>query len=272
MARTVFGGVMSAWVVQTVAADSLSTGAQAVILPTTSTTLTVYDGPSGTALTDLLDATGNPATSVPITAGSPYIPQFSGPDGVDRVWAPAADGTWLPIPRFDEGGTGGGGGATGDVLLAGGNVHEYTDSQSPPWLILRRPNDGTSSSAWQNMLEVRYYDTTSGTYRLGFYVNEKGLLRTRGTSPSDTEARFMAHPGKGPAVAIMEATLDDNTKKLFQVFTGSALFNVGVQVPYLTNPVGQRLYFGTADPATDPAYATFRPRTGDGWLDYNGEA
>lgn len=267
MARTEFGGVMAAWIINHTATET-GIGPDLLTLPPTGVTVDVYDAPGGAQLTDLLDLDGNTISTLTLPDGDAYLPRFFGPDGLDRVWIQAATGAWLPVPRFDETVAT----AVGDVSLAGGNVQEYADSQAEPWLILRRPDDGTDSSTWPNMLEVYYWDTGSSQYRLGFYLNEKGLLRARGTTPSDVAARFMAHPTQGSTTAILETTLSDNTQKLLQVFTTQVVSNVGMQAPYVANPAGERLYFGSADPATDAAYASHRPRAGDAWLDYNGEA
>lgn len=271
MARYDFGGVMAAWVVSTAAADDeFGAGVQALVLPNETSNLTLYDAPNGTQVTDLLDVNGVAISTVPVPAGDPYIPKFSGPDGVQVLWTQSDSGHWLPMPRFDDGsGTGTGGGGTGDVQLSGANTYEYADSQSAPWLLIKRPNDNSDSSVWQNMIEVQFWDNTTSQYRQGWYVNEKGLLRTRGTTPSDVVARFMAHPSQSANVPVLEIALNDNTVKLAQFFTGKVILSVPITVPYLVNPLGERLYWGTGDPSTDPAYADYRPDIGAGWVDYN---
>ena len=268
MARNTFGGVMASWAVSS--ADI--SGVNAVVLPGTAVTLTIYDAPDGAVITDMLDADGAAMSELVLPAGNPYIPKFSGPDGVATLWVQAAAGSWLPVPRFDDGTTaGGGGGGVGDVLLAGGNAFEYANSQDPdPWLRVDIPDDASDSSAWSNRLEFRFWDDTTSQYRHGFHVNEKSLLRTRGTTPTDVPVRFMAHPAQAAGTALVELTLSDNTQKLFQQLLSLAVFGTGVQVPYVQNPNGERLYFGSADPNTDAAYANHRPRTGDAWFDYNG--
>lgn len=269
MARFSFGGVMAAWVVSTAAADDeFGAGIQALVLPNETSSLTVYDGANGSQVTDLLDAGGAAVSTISVPAGDPYIPKFSGPDGVEVLWVESAAGHWLPMPRFDDGtGTGGGGGA-GDVVLAGGNSYEYDDSLSTPWLLLKRPDDNSDSATWQNMVEVQFWDNSTSQYRSGWSVNEKGLLRTRGTTPNDVVARFLAHPSQDDAVPVLELTLDDTATKLAQFFTGSVVLTVPITVPYLANPLGERLYFGTQSPND----GDFPPNSGDAWLDYNGDA
>lgn len=275
MARYQFGGVMAAWLVSTVPDEALGEGIEVVTLPTDSTTLEIYDAPdgAGSLVTDLLDENGNPVSEISVPAGDPYIPRFQGPDGVQSLWVQSATGRWLPLPRWDDGAGDGGGDDDGEqyVKLEGGNEHEYEDSQSPPWLIIRRPNDSTDSTQWSNMVEFHFWDSTTNQYRLGFYLNEKGLLRTRGVTPTDVPVRFMAHPNQGSNTAVVEVTPSDNTIKLIQLFLSQAVFRIPVVVPYLVNPLGERLYFGTADPATDPAYEDHRPDIGSGWIDFLGE-
>lgn len=270
MARFDYGGVMAAWIVSTVASDEeFGTGTKALLLPAEDAALDIYDAPDGSLVTDFLDAAGVAVSTIVVPAGTGTIPRFSGPDGAEALWVQNFDASWVPMPRFTTDGTGTGAGGAGDVLLAGGNSHEYANSQSPPWLILKRPNDNSASTAWKNMVELWYWDNATSTYRLGFYVNEKGLLRTRGVTPSDVVARFMAHPSQSVTAAILEATLDDNAVKLFQVTTASVVINLPVIVPYLVNPKGERLYWGTGDPVTDPAYANYRPDVGAAWINYN---
>lgn len=268
MARSEFGGTFAAWIVTT--GTAAGDGSLPVVLPSSPVTLTIYDNPDGAVVTDLLDEGGAPVTSISVAAGSAYIPRFSGPDGLTSLWVQEAGGRWLPIPRWDPGTDPGGG--SGDVVLAGDNSYEYPDSQQPPWLQIDVPDDGSLSSGWSNRLEVRFWDNTTSQYRHGFHVNEKGLLRARGTTPNDVPARFMAHPAQTLATAILELTPSDNAIKLAQFFLDRAVFTIGVTLPYVTNPGGERLYFGSADPNTDAAYADHRPRVGDGWVDYNGEA
>lgn len=265
MARFEFGGVLAAWVVTTADAGD---GTQTVILPPAATTVPIYDAPDGVEVTDFLDETGAPVSAISVAGGDPYFPRFQGPDALATLWFQSSGGRWLPVPRWDDG-TGTGGGGTGDVELAGGNSHEYPDSQSPPWLIVKRPNDNSDSSVWSNLLEIQYWDSTTSQYRNGFHVNEKGLLRTRGTTPADVPARFMAHPSQETAVPLVEVTLSDNTVKLLQVFLSQAVFQVPVVVPYVVNPLGERLYWGTADPNEDAAYASHRPNLGAAWINYN---
>ena len=267
MARNVFGGTLASWAVSSADVGGVAT----VVLPASATPLTIYDAPAGAVVTDMLDADGAAISEIVLPPGDPYIPQFSGPDGVATLWVQAASGAWLPVPRFDDGTTTGGGGGTGDVLLSGGNTFEYPNSQDPdPWLRVDVPDDASASGSWSNRLEFRFWDTTTSQYREGAYINEKSLLRTRGTTPTDVPVRFMAHPSQTAATALFELTPRDNTIKLFQQFLALAKFGTGVQVPYLENPAGERLYFGTANPNTDAAYAAHRPRTGDAWFDFNG--
>lgn len=268
MARTEFGGVFAAWLVRSVDADeALGLGTKAVILPPTETELPVYDAPSGALVTDFLDEAGAAASTISIPSADPYIPRFSGPDGLTALWTQAESGRWLPIPHYTT--NGGTSSATGDVMLEGGNVHEYADSQSVPWLIVKRPNDNSDSSLWDNMLEFQYWDNATSQYRLGFHLNEKALLRVRGTTPNDVPARIMAHPDQTSVTALFELTLSDNTVKLLQAFLDIVSFSVPVMVPYLVNPLGERLYWGTADPNEHTAYTNYRPDIGSGFINYN---
>lgn len=99
MARTDFGRSFAAWLVST--STDPDTGVETVIVPSTSTTLQIYDAPdgSGTLVSDFLDASGNPVSEIVVPAGTPYIPKFSGPDGMDVLWVQAATSEWLPIPH-----------------------------------------------------------------------------------------------------------------------------------------------------------------------------
>jgi hypothetical protein len=268
MARYEFGGVMAAWIVSTVPGDP--EGTEFVTLPAGPTTLEIYDAPDGELVADFIDENGNPTAEITIPDGDPYIPRFQGPDGAESLWVQAANGRWLPLPRWDDGS--GAGGDPDTVKLSGGNVYEYEESNVGPWLVVRKPDDNSDSTDWPNMLEFQYWDNSTNRYRLGFHLNEKMLLRVRGVTPNDVAVRFMAHPNLNAQWPVMEVTKDNNAEKVFQVFERQVTSHVGVQVPFLVNPQGERLYFGTADPATDPAYADYRPNVGDVWLDFNGEA
>ena len=157
----------------------------------------------------------------------------------------------------------------GYVRLPGGNTFDLPNSVGEPWMRLRVPNDLSDSTTWPNRIEVWYFDTTLADYRLGWYINEKGLLRTRGTTPSDVPARIMGHPAQSSTVALQEWTPDDNTVKLIQFLLSQAVFNVPIIVPYIVNPLGERLYWGTGNPYEHAAYANYRPDLGSGWIDYN---
>lgn len=273
MARFEFGGTLASWLVQTVdASASLGDGVEAVVLPTEPVTVPVLDAPGGNAVTDLLDADGNPVTEIVVQPGDPYIPRFQGPDTVEQLWTQDRNGKNLPMPRFDlESGQ-----VAGDVFLAGDNEYEYPDSQQPPWLVVRIPNDGSSSSGWPNRLEFHYYDNDTSQYRVGFHLNEKGLLRTRGVTANDVAVRFMAHPNLSSQWPVMETAGNDNSVKYFQSFEHKTVSNVPfesqeVKVAYFVNPAGERLYFGSADPSTDPAYEDMRPDIGDAWIDFTEE-
>jgi hypothetical protein len=274
MARYEFGGVMAAWVVTTAQNEDIYGGATAVVLPTEEIVLDIRDAPDGSPVTDFLDENGDPVSSISVQAGDPYIPYFQGPDDVDRLYVQADTGRWLPIPHYTVVATGGGGGdLEGAVLLEGGNEYEYEDSapDGDPWLRVRVPNDNTNSSTWPNRLEFQYWDDTTGQYRTGFHLNEKCLLRVRGVTPGDVAVRFIAHPNLSDTWPVMEVTGDnsqDPNQKYFQVFQHSIRAQVGMQVPYLTNPKGERLYWGSYDPNEDEAWAAHRPRIGDGWLDF----
>lgn len=152
------------------------------------------------------------------------------------------------------------GALAGYEKVAGGNTHTAPNSLSQhasyAW-----PNDGSDSSTWPNRLEYKYFDTSTGTMRLGAYINEKSLARVRGTTPSDVPWRIMAHPSQ--TAAIGEVTLDDNTQKLWQWFVDHITSGVYLEVPWLQNSFGERLFFGSVDPNT---YAT--PNLGDAWIDF----
>ena len=99
MARSEFGGVMAAWIVQTTEPDEM-TGTRTVILSAGQTELTIYDAPEGAVVTDLLDEAGTAVSGVTVPAGAPYIPRFSGPDGVAVLWVQTEGGQWLPVPPY----------------------------------------------------------------------------------------------------------------------------------------------------------------------------
>lgn len=275
MARYEFGGTMAAWVVSTVTNDEVfDPGTEVVSLPTETITLDIYDAPggSGTLVTDFLDENGDPVTEITIQVGDPYIPRFQGPDGMESLWVQSATGRWIPVPRWDDGtGTGGGSGSDPDaVKLAGNNETTITD---PYVQFLRIDLQGAENDS-PNRFEIRYYDETTSKFRPGLHANEKGLLRVRGVTPNDVPVRFIAHPSLSDTWPVMEVTGDnsqDPNQKIFQVFQHSVRATVGVQVPYLVNPKGERLYFGSYDPNEDEAWAgVHRPRVGDGWLDFTG--
>jgi hypothetical protein len=270
MARYEFGGVMAAWVVATVASDDeFGAGTRALLVPSTDTYVPVYDAPSGSLVTDLLDSDGNVLSGLVVPAGTSIIPKFSGPDGVESLWVQGWDGTYVPVPHFTASEAGGGGGV-GDVVLSGGNAYEYLDSQGAPWLTLKVPNDNSDTTEWQNRLETYYWDNSTSQYRLGFHLNEKLLLRTRGVTPSDVAARFSAHPSLDDEVPVMETTATDINDKLFQSFESKTVSTVPVVVPYLVNEQGEKLFFGTQDPSTGAHAGSLA--VGDAWLDFNGEA
>lgn len=278
MARFEFGGTLASWLVQRVEAPEgagFADGTYVVVLPTQSVTLDIRDAPDGSEVTDLQDADGNPINEIIIQAGDPYIPRFFGPDGSSQLWTQEESGTWLPLPRYDlESGESG-----GDVMLAGGNAQEFQESPSEPWLQLSYRDDGTDSSQWPNRFEIRYYDETTSRYRVGLHANEKGLLRVRGVTPNDVPVRLMAHPDLSSQWPVMEVTGDnsqDPDQKHFQVFESKTVSHNPVEaptvkVPYFENPAGERLYFGSADPSTDPAYEGMRPDIGDAWIDFTEE-
>lgn len=263
---------MAGWIVETVDAV-LGEGqdpAPVVTLPTQDTTITLYDAPEGAVVDDLEDEQGNPMTELTVPAGDPYIPVFYGPDGVTTLWANSANGAWLPIPQrptVED--------LEGDYLArTGDNVYEYAsaDASTEPYLVVKVPSQGTlPSTQWPNRLEFQYYDDSTSQYRVGFHLNEKCLLRVRGVTPEDVAVRFIAHASLNPTWPVMEVTgnnSQDPAQKYFQVFEHSTRSYNGVTLPYIQNPNGERLYFGTADPATDAAYADHRPNIGDGWIDY----
>src|SRR5690606_27811216 len=194
MARHAFGGVMDAWVVSAVEAPDLGEEVQARILPETYTDIEAFGAPVGSQVTDLLDENMDPISEVTIPAGDPYIPVFYGPDEVETLWVEAANGRWLPVPRFDDGsGSGGDGDDEDEVKLSGDNHFEYTDSNSngDPWLRIDVPNYDTNDNDWPTRMVCRYYDHATSQYRAGFYIIEKALLRTRGGTPTNVPVRVM---------------------------------------------------------------------------------
>jgi len=108
VARFDFGGVFAAWVVSSLnASATLGDGVTVVTLPNTSVTLDIRDAENGAVVNDFLDSAGGAVTSITVPTGSPYIPKFSGPDGVEALYVQASSGEWLPIPRYSTGATGG---------------------------------------------------------------------------------------------------------------------------------------------------------------------
>ena len=104
MARFEFGGVMAAWVVSsTQVANAASAQVRAVTLLADAMPLSLYDAPGGTEVTDFLDETGQSVTQITVLPSDPYIPRFSGPDGVTSLWVQADGGRWLPVPRWGDG-------------------------------------------------------------------------------------------------------------------------------------------------------------------------
>ena len=104
MARFEFGGVMAAWVVSSApVANTFSAEVRAVTILTDGIPLAIYDAANGTEVTDFLDEGGQPVTKISVFPSDPYIPRFSGPDGVTSLWAQADGGRWVPIPRWDDG-------------------------------------------------------------------------------------------------------------------------------------------------------------------------
>jgi lysophospholipase L1-like esterase len=104
VARSEFGGVMAAWVVSsTQVTNASSAEVRAVTLLADAMPLSLYDAPGGTEVTDFLDETGQPVTQITALPSDPYIPRFSGPDGVTSLWVQAEGGRWLPVPRWGDG-------------------------------------------------------------------------------------------------------------------------------------------------------------------------
>lgn len=104
MSRQQFGGDAAAWVVTPVDASALLGAGKTVVgFAGGDLELTFFDGPNGTPLTDLLDATGNPATTVTVPANQPYIPFFQGPDGSQQLWFADVFGAWHLLLPSDSG-------------------------------------------------------------------------------------------------------------------------------------------------------------------------
>ncbi len=91
--RHSFCGDMASWVMDAGAATTSTgglTGDFAVAIPYQA--VTFWDSETGgSQLTDLLDANGNPVTSV-TSASDGSLPQISGPDGITSMWADAGGG------------------------------------------------------------------------------------------------------------------------------------------------------------------------------------
>src|SRR3546814_2955233 len=91
MARYWFGGTANDGVYTTYTLGSRQ------LLELARTTLRFYDAETdGTQYTDLLDADGNPVSS--IVTGLGQVPRFQGPDGVAEMWADDGDNQ-RPIGR-----------------------------------------------------------------------------------------------------------------------------------------------------------------------------
>lgn len=155
MTRHQFGQSPSDWTF------TIGTGSTAVLAG--SVAITMWDLPSaGTQITDLLNSSGAPITSVTSasgTGGLPIgtIPQFYGPDGVTEMWADAGGGYRSQITAHDAYA------ASDDARF--GQVAGATFSGTP---ALGRTLVATSSSAavWTDPAEInakRYGATGDGT-------------------------------------------------------------------------------------------------------------
>lgn len=103
MSRQQFGGDAAAWMVTPVDASALlGPGKTVVGFASGDVDITFYDSPNGTPLTDLLDANGSPITAVTVSAGQPYIPFFSGPDGSVVLWFADVFGAWHVLLPSDS--------------------------------------------------------------------------------------------------------------------------------------------------------------------------
>lgn len=106
MARAKFGGGFGDTVVSLFDLGgrlALTTPANANGQPS-AVTLTVWDEPGGTQLTDLLAADGTtPITEVVVAAGEIQVPAFSGPDGFTEVWLRDPEGDYARMAVGPEG-------------------------------------------------------------------------------------------------------------------------------------------------------------------------
>ncbi|MEU5908898.1 MULTISPECIES: hypothetical protein [Actinomycetes] len=166
MARQSFGAGVGDFVVRP--ADGLwGVGVGAVV--------TFWDAPTdGTQLTDLLDASDSPITSV---TADEYgaLPRFRGPDGVTGMWADAGGSSraWMDAHGITSsgGGSGGGGGgftqlvrvvasatAPADVRAAAQYVCTGTADQT---VIQRALNDARDNGGGEVQLTVGDYNLTA---------------------------------------------------------------------------------------------------------------
>lgn len=177
MSRQQFGGDAAAWVVTPKDATALlGAGSTVVGFATTDLQLAFFDSPNGTQLTDLLDATGSPVTTITVPANQPYIPFFSGPDGSDVLWFPDVFSSWHMLEPSDLGQRMGGiedrvealesgGGTSGSLDLASlsvlfidevaGGYPARPDAIPVPrfWRGIHKPTVGTDSSGTLYMLD-----------------------------------------------------------------------------------------------------------------------
>lgn len=103
MTRFRFGGDAAAWLVELVTNAALYSGAEVVALPTADTTVPFYRAQNTTALTDFLDSTGSPISSIIVPAGSPYLPFFFGPLDLTTLWFQDTNAAWHVLLPSDLG-------------------------------------------------------------------------------------------------------------------------------------------------------------------------
>lgn len=133
----------------------------------TAVTLTVWDEPDGTQLTDLLAADGTtPITAVTVPPGAVQIPAFYGPDGVtDELWLRDPDGDYT---RLDLGPTGAPGapGATGGAWFSGTSAPAGGTGAVGDWYINTATSDvykKTATSTWTLQMNIKGAAGTNGT-------------------------------------------------------------------------------------------------------------
>lgn len=197
MARSIFGGRVGEQVV------SLYTigRRQLLALPVdangdpTPTTLTVWDEPDGTQLTDLLDADGvTPIAAITVPATG-QVPEFSGPDGVTSLYVKDPDGDFY---RLDIG-PAGPAGADGSATVAIGTV-----TTGAPGSSAAVENVGTGTAA------ILDFDIPTGATGATGPTGATGATGATGpTGPAGPTGDTGATGATGPAGTAAFEIIDD---------------------------------------------------------------